>query len=925
MSLVSAVNSASDTPFKTTTTSIKKETVTVLSTTETKIPPTTELLDEYDYGEDESVPRVMLPPSKHYTKAGDQLSKEAIYHAKLKYGYYDSPANHTTVGFPDAETAVGRAAIYSQLYPKPDMTEGPEPVSDDALSAAKSLGSYAFETMNMENRDKTAQDQLKMEKKILRQKLYSINSAAKVYNNSLKPPKPFEKHVDVRKKMNLSKVLDGAAKRANTRIDKRYIPESEKTVQLRNKNALNAANAVNATDYLPENLAQERAHHAELERQKMEIYNYMTSPKVWQIATNRATSKIDSINVVDPGQLLFGNMEYNRKAVQYAQKQFQINSQKETATIEQTQGKIYVGGGLWITNRDVDQIARGYVKPMMKKVDVKTDMERKLDRELDRRTYKYETEYEQWKQLQHIRNQNDIELAGETQLKNEEERKQMITMGDKEIANFTAQMEQKLAQKQHELALTEKKRLTLQSELSTKKTGLEKTYNAQLAGWMKINERDIEKLNHEESVLTKPYYTSLTESQDTQKKLQDEIKAMHVEIKDLRNNIQCHDRNISDLNDKLELEKVPSPTDVGTVIETGSGRRKSIISIGRKENEETAKRKHHALLITLCKQKREQERLAELGRKKLTVLEKEISVRENELEINKEELLIKKEKLDLLQSIKQSGDGISLVTANKEVTLNDNVIEDSNTAVIKRQNQIAKEDDVNVIKDSEYDEDEEEEEMEDEESNILGKIHTAEKAKNMGKPTMVTTVTLPSENHNGSNGSTPYGSKNSIGNESVNEAEASASARSVTGVSGVMNDFSVVDKQLPQNVIKNKAWKNNIFIGSRSDHEKLKLRKSYGIMSSSSPSSQPTAVTSRENDSSSKKFTYQDEHSNKSSSVSVKDTVPSFSGFSQGSIKDHEEDVVQNKGSTQEVETNSFNEDDEDAPVKKESLFKEVF
>lgn len=914
MSLVSALPNKTDVPCNITTT-VEKETVTVLSTTTTKIPKKTKIIDEYDYGEDELTPRVMLPPSKHYTKTGDQLSKEAIYNAKLKYGCYESPANKPTVGFPNANTAAGKAAIYAKLYPKPASVGEPGPVSEDAMSAAKQLGSYVYETMNMENRKRSAQDKLKVEKKELKDKLYSTNSASKVYAKSLKPVKVVDRHVDAGKKMNLSKVLDGAEKRAHKRIDKRYIPESEKTVQLRKKNALNAAHAVNATDYLPEHLAKERARHAELERKKMEIYTFMTSPKVWKIATTRATSKIDSINVVDSEQLLFGNMEYNKKAVQYAQKKFQISSQKEATTIEKTQGKIYVGGGLWISNRDVDQIARGYVKPLLNKIDAKTEKEREMDRELDRRTSKYENEYENWKQLQHIRNQNDLELSDETKLKNKEEREGLNSMLQKDIADFTAEMEQKLAKKQQELALAEKRRIALQKELANKKDVLKKSHNTQLTGWMDINEKELERLSREENDLKRPYYNALDESEDTERKLQSEINAMHVEIKDLRDEIEIHNNTITDLNNRMELEKSTSSAEVEVGSETTSHERgASIISTGHKEKE-NARRKHDTLLNELDKQKHEQEKFAQMKRKKLTDLENEISICEKKLEINREELLIKKERVEMLQSLEQSKDTGLPVLKNNSIDGDDNVSEYSNTDLIRRQNQIAKEDDANVIKDSEYDE--EDEDDSDEESNTISKVHKAEKAMNMGRPTIVTTGTNSSQNHNGSNGngngSGLYGSKNSIESESGNDAAApSASIRSVTGVSGVMNEPSIGDKHTPQNGLKNKLLKNKIFIGSRSDYEKQKLQGEYGVM----PSSQPTSATVHDSKPPLKRSTSVDDISNKSKSVSVKDSVTSFSGFSQGSIKDHVEKPQSN-------DVSSLNEDE--TPRRKESLFKEVF
>lgn len=940
MSLVSAVDNTltEKTKSKTSTTTA---TTTISRSSKPPLPSkTATIIEEFDYIDDETIPRTMLPPYKHYREIGDPLSKEAIYKAKLKYKYYSTPNTQYTVGFPNADDAAGRAAIYAKLLTHVKPVE-PFIIHQDAISAAKSLTSYTTETRNMENRNETTQSKLDREKKVLRDKLYSLNSATKVYSDSLKAVKSVEPPRSTYQPMNLSKVLSGAEKRASTRINTRYTPESNKIIQLRTQNALNAAHAVNANDYLPERLAEERAHKAELEKQKLEIYEYMTSPKVWEIATHRAGLRLETTDIEDTEQLLFGNMDYNRKAVQYAQKKLQHNVQKESELAERTQGKINLGGGLWLANRDVDDIARSYVKPMLKRVDVKADEERKMDMELDRRTYKYENDYEQWKQLQYIRNNNDFELANEIQAKNEAEKREIEVSTQKDIEDYIVYMEQKLAQKRQELSDIEMKKKNLQIQLANKRANLETAQNSQLSDWMKVNERDIDQLQREEAGLTKPYYNILQESEDIQDKLQDQIKAMHVEIKDLKNELQVHDKNILELNDRLEMERAPISLDKESIQETEfQTEKKSIISLGHKEKE-NAKKKHEMLLVTLDKQKHEQENLATSKRKKLENLERVISIHEKELEINREELAIRKEKVDLLKAVDTHYKDVNADKLSPAVQVNDIVSEFGDSDVIRIQNEAAKEDDANVIKDDEYQEDENENEAEneasasvvipegssekrgtgtdgyDEDENTIGKIHTAERAKNRGKPTMVIT----------SSSATPVISSNvhfndsgtSFGSYSINGAEASASARSVTGVSGVMSEFPIVDENSPKNIVRNNVLKDNIINGTTTKGDKSKIKKPYVTTYG------PTAVTAREPDSPLKHMVNEEGKSNESFPNSGKDTIPSFSGFSQGSIKDQE------NNRSPSVELNSFNEDYDDDEEdqrelnRKDSFFKEVF
>lgn len=872
-------------------------------------------------------------PYYHYydstAELNDHLSKEAIYYTKLKYGYYSSPVvKHSDLN--NTSDMGKKAAIFAQSSIPPSSAGNNYNYSSSYALDAATTSLYESNSNRQSKLPRSANPHTY-------QSNYPKKFAFKVYSDSLKPTNLPKEAATAKQNLNLSKVLTTAENKAHIRINKRYKPDSETVQIIRDKNALSAAYKVNSVNYLPASILEERRHLQELERQKLEIYNFMVSPKVWNLAKTNTSSKLgsidDQINSFDNERVLFGNMDYNRKAVQYVQRQMELNTERENELVQSTRGKIYTGGGLWIPNRDIDQIARQNVKPMIEKIDLKTKMERKLDVELERREFTYKQEYERWKKLQIIRGQNDNDLVNQTNLEIERERRKNEILINEDMFNFSKEMENKLVLKQNQLNELIQKSKDLEVKLSNKKKNLKKWQLDQLTILQKEQDKELDKLNRDKMELVSPYFNTLKQNEDMKMKIQDEIDAIKIEIRDLKNEIQVHDKNILELDDRLKLEKTQSSSKNR---EQGNSNEKkvSIISIGRK-GKAKSKKKHESLLISLDKEKHDQEKLVELKRAKLESLEKEMSEREDKLENNEVDLLKNKEKVDLLKLLKELDEN----DANPDKTsfkMNENSIDDDNISeysqydIIRRQNERAKEDDANVVQKDDYSEDDS---IEVGEGNIVVKIHRAERAKNRGKPTIITTGLNSYQNRNGNSNVTSYTSKNSFENESSYGAEASASARSVTGVSGVLSEYPPIignnNRQSFRNPGKNKFKKSSAAeMELRTNYENKILQKPYNNYNKSRK--QPTAVTTvRESDSLSKEKIYEnarinnnDNDNNDSSSSDLKTTAPSFSGFSQGSIKDHED---QNKYiGTFSNDVHSLNESDRIVKGGK-SLFKEIF
>ncbi|KAG0660728.1 Eisosome assembly protein [Maudiozyma exigua] len=193
-----------------------------------------------------------------YQTKGEPLSREALYRAKMKYGYYKSPANKPSVGVKDTSKASDSAAVLAasnrqtiEAYKRlldPNATKAAHAVAKNKTrSRAASVGSTkstktenvqrqtnaaASKAFSMTSNREQAMSGIATKKKFTQTKedtgkAYSMKSASSVlkqYERDLHKPKP--EVIPTSKKMNLSKVLKGAESRAETRVKQRTEPNA---------------------------------------------------------------------------------------------------------------------------------------------------------------------------------------------------------------------------------------------------------------------------------------------------------------------------------------------------------------------------------------------------------------------------------------------------------------------------------------------------------------------------------------------------------------------------------------------------------------------------------------------------------------------------------------------------------------------------
>lgn len=185
---------------------------------------------------------------KIYQTSGEPLSKEALYRAKMKYGYYQSPATNYTIGVSDARSSADAAASLADLTHVTTPTYIRQ-VDEDAHKAARSIGKRNLAKQHkMSSRTSSITSSSGLGSASAASKAYSmsyvqspiespasssnrtysISSAASATRKSLSSQStPPPKHTQslTNPKPNYSKLINSAEKKAGATIKNRWDPQ----------------------------------------------------------------------------------------------------------------------------------------------------------------------------------------------------------------------------------------------------------------------------------------------------------------------------------------------------------------------------------------------------------------------------------------------------------------------------------------------------------------------------------------------------------------------------------------------------------------------------------------------------------------------------------------------------------------------------
>lgn len=529
-----------------------------------------------------------------YQRRGQPLSKEAIFHAKQKYGILNTPANYKTLGLGDfgSESADLAARLANK---KTESLTNDSVGSTIEQKAQKEAYKITFSKIPL-----TPPEEVPMKvnlglkgkrdfltrtaaQKALASSFSSDDSTIAVSNSSsvnksksrgFTVGSEFDvgavnpHHPAGFKSLDLSKVLDGAERRAIGRVNSRLYPqklnfqnglqtgkesglseankevfkkgtleklersaeqflESQPSIDRQRLNdrqymyAKSAADAVKDLD--PKAL--EDPNFAAKELQKKMYLKQVSSPVVLHEAQKLANKKLQDIDSSNTYMLLFGNQAYNKLAVKIALEHYSTNQRQKK--------KIYLGGGLWTTPEEVDTVARNLISPLVNEIDERARRQRDVDRDIERRRRVLDQEYEDWNYMERTKDQNDRQVLLAVASKQEQEKVTDTAERGQNYDLFVLNENSRVQQKERELQTAKQNRENLRIELQeilSKNLSAEKD---DLTGWNESCERDLKNTSIEQAQVFKSNANDLRVSEKEYDELVGERNEIQRKIKKL--------------------------------------------------------------------------------------------------------------------------------------------------------------------------------------------------------------------------------------------------------------------------------------------------------------------------------------------------------------------------------------------------------
>ena len=462
-------------------------------------------------------------------KAPRQMSNAALNRMYKKYGIYSSPANQPpNVGVKDTKQAAHQAAIYADKNTATIEGFTRENIDPGAMSAATSTEQIGFFGDNIDpvvhtvhaakygdggNNNYTSHIGVSSgrEKPIKSPTPYSEAEPRKTGVNVRKMARP----------TNYSQLLSSAETKANTRIRNRSNPEQgfkigTQRVGPPNTNSISAMSAANSATQPDSSVKRyindANQHEKDLAAERQETVKLMTSERVMSRAVQLADRDTASKSIEDEQMIVFGNDEYNRAAVNIAQNNMARRRHSDQETKRALASKVNMGGGLYVHESEIDGVAKRFVKPLLKEVDLRASSQRDKDVEISKRNAKFSKELEAWKQEQRIRYYNDDIFMKEAHERNETERLNCVASGEKKYTKMIAEKEKELKSKVSEREALEAKKASMIKSFKSKVAEQKNLNRKQLAIWMSGNEDTIAELRREKSKIMDPYERILEEA-----------------------------------------------------------------------------------------------------------------------------------------------------------------------------------------------------------------------------------------------------------------------------------------------------------------------------------------------------------------------------------------------------------------------------
>ncbi|KAM3163594.1 Eisosome protein 1 [Lachancea thermotolerans] len=579
-----------------------------------------------------------------YRKDGKPLSQEALYRAQQKYGVFQSPARQTGSGLKDSKMASDVAANLANN--NRTTIEAYKRVLDSNASRAATAVSSRSRSSSVTSNATVVTTSSK-----------STNAAVKALSS-----KPVEQPVAPKKSnMNMSKILVGAEAAAEKRIGIRMKPE--KIVYVPSKESGKAAErSMSLTPEIMDKLKTKGDYEAEAEveadpkkyaskaafavrdfdpneatekellereKKKQAYFGMLTSPQVLSLARANAQVKLDQIDKAAPGSL-YKNEEFNKLAVALAQK----NSTKRS----EHHGKINMGGGLWLTQADVQNIAQGLITPVLDEVDSRALQQRAIDEDIKQRKIDFKEQNAAWIELQRNKLSNDKMYSRETRMRHKRETEGLHARTERKFQDLCASKDSEVAEMEKALQNAKDSYAALQKQMEEDLEKERLRVEAEVAALKKEQEEDLKAARVEQEQELKPYVDDVKAAEAEHERLTAERDSLNKEIEELRASIESHKVRIEELDNEI--------SDSAAKHEEEEGKREELTKHKEEFDQEVSEK------FTVIAQAAKEKAQKSSEEARLKQLEVDAMINERQSELNSTELELKKEKLSLLEAMR---------------------------------------------------------------------------------------------------------------------------------------------------------------------------------------------------------------------------------------------------------------------------------
>ncbi|KAI3403965.2 EIS1 [Candida oxycetoniae] len=517
-----------------------------------------------------------------YQTAGRPLSKEALYHQRLRQGIFQSPSGAIVGVNSNASDTAALLAASSDLTVKPSYERSIAPEAQNAALAAKK---QEINSWKRQHHAPDAQDAATASSSrghslssssqhtandssytIVRVGIPSALDSASIYKaaearsagtmSSRIDPIRDVKRSGIQSKqtaspLNIDKINKLATKNSSKSLNSRFNPD------LDYRSGLKKQKPTEFLDQSEEDLAAESADAALT--QPIQVPDYATqtrsstmktakeivTPSLLAAAAARANERLSSMNANTPES-------FKQQAQLYANALAIAQQKSDERSKNRQSGVINLGGGLTITIAELDKLAATYVKPVLNDIETKADSKRQIEAEKKQRKLELKAAHQKAKQDEHaakIKEKEDIAKAKEQRVLENENLKKA------EAEKLTAHEQSRnkeVEAKQKEYEELEKKHAEEKKQLLAEKKENQDGIDEEESAKKEERNKELKGLQEEKDEILKPTLDELEEENAKLKEVTGERDALVKEVEAAENQKKEYDSKLEELKSKIE-------------------------------------------------------------------------------------------------------------------------------------------------------------------------------------------------------------------------------------------------------------------------------------------------------------------------------------------------------------------------------------